>query len=54
MAPCQLEPAALKGVDDWLESYRRLWEERLDRLDDYLNALQAQTKRAEKKRERKK
>ena len=31
--PCRLEPAALKGVDDWLESYRRLWEERLDRLE---------------------
>src|SRR5712692_262500 len=34
--PCRLEPNALKGVDDWLEEYRRLWEERLDRLGDYL------------------
>src|ERR1700756_1990902 len=30
--PCRLEPAALKGVDDWLKRYRALWEERLDRL----------------------
>ena len=24
--PCRLEPTALKGVDDWLDDYRRLWE----------------------------
>ena len=48
--PCRIEPGALKGVDDWLERYRRLWEERLDRLDDYLRELQAK----EKKRGRKK
>ena len=48
--PCRIEPGALKGVDDWLENYRRLWEERLDRLDVYLQELQVK----EKKRERKK
>src|ERR1700733_12148481 len=48
--PCRIEPDALKGVDDWLENYRRLWEERLDRLDEYLKTLQAK----EKKRGRKK
>lgn len=39
--PCRIEPAALRGVDEWLESYRRLWEERFDRLDDYLRELKA-------------
>jgi hypothetical protein len=39
--PCQLAPAGLRGVDDWLADYRRLWAERLDRLDDYLSAGQA-------------
>jgi DNA-binding transcriptional ArsR family regulator len=43
--PCRIRPAALKGVDAWLERYRRLWEERLDRLDVYLHELQAKTKR---------
>jgi DNA-binding transcriptional ArsR family regulator len=43
--PCRLEPAALKGVDDWLETYRRLWEQRLDRLEDYLKTLQAKAKK---------
>jgi DNA-binding transcriptional ArsR family regulator len=48
--PCRIEANALKDVDDWLERYRRLWEERLDRLENYLAVLQAK----EKKRERKK
>jgi DNA-binding transcriptional ArsR family regulator len=48
--PCRIEPNALKSVDDWLDRYRKLWEERFDRLDDYLHKLQAK----EKKRGRKK
>src|SRR3954471_1317242 len=39
--PRRIEPQALRGVDDWLERYRRLWEERLDRLEDYLREIQA-------------
>ena len=39
--PCKIEPQALKPVDEWLENYRRLWEQRLDRLEDYLRELQA-------------
>jgi DNA-binding transcriptional ArsR family regulator len=38
--PCRLEPAPLKEASDWLEEYRRCWEERLDRLEDYLKELQ--------------
>src|SRR5881227_4210325 len=33
--PCRIEVRALKPVDEWLENYRRLWEERFDRLDAY-------------------
>src|SRR5688572_29069366 len=51
--PCKLEPAALKGVDDWLERYRRLWEQRLDRLEDYLRELQAKDKTETKRGRRK-
>jgi DNA-binding transcriptional ArsR family regulator len=40
--PCKIEPQALKVVDDWLERYRQFWEERLDRLEEYLNTLQAE------------
>jgi DNA-binding transcriptional ArsR family regulator len=46
--PCRLEPAALKGVDTWLEEYRRFWDERLDRLDAYLQELQAKQKKGKK------
>jgi DNA-binding transcriptional ArsR family regulator len=45
--PCRIELDALKGVDAWLDEYRRLWEQRLDRLDDYLRELQAKDKPAE-------
>lgn len=38
--PCRLEPEPLKAVDGWLGDYRRLWEHRLDRLEDYLAHLQ--------------
>ena len=44
--PCRIEPKALKDIDDWLESYRRFFEESLDRLDAYLKALQAKPPKA--------
>jgi DNA-binding transcriptional ArsR family regulator len=43
--PCRIEPAALKDVDDWLEEYRRFWDARLDRLENYLEKLQAKEKK---------
>lgn len=39
--PCKLAPEPLREVHDWVETYRRHWDERLDRLDDYLRELQA-------------
>ena len=51
--PCRIETSALRQVDDWLVRYRRLWEERLDRLGDYLRELQEkEVKRTGKKRGR--
>src|ERR1700733_16079640 len=57
--PCRIEPRALKEVDDWLEHYRRFFEESLDRLDAYLKELQAgeaktKSKKQDKKHDRKK
>ena len=37
--PCKLEPEPLKEVDTWLGSYRKMWEDRFDRLDAYLKTL---------------
>ncbi len=39
--PCRLNAAPLRDVADWVEPYRRLWDERIDRLADYLRDLQA-------------
>src|SRR5438105_15404135 len=38
--PCRLEPAPLKDVAEWVETYRHTWEERFDRLDEYLREIQ--------------
>ncbi len=43
--PCRIQAAPLKEAVDWIEQYRRHWEERLDRLDDYLQELQAKQKK---------
>jgi DNA-binding transcriptional ArsR family regulator len=48
--PCRIEPKALKDVDDWLENYRRFFEESLDRLDAYLKVLQAKPPNAKSKK----
>src|SRR5215210_632309 len=48
--PCRLEPGPLREVDDWLGHYRRYWDESLDRLDAYLQELQATPERAGKRK----
>jgi DNA-binding transcriptional ArsR family regulator len=40
--PCRIQAAPLKEAVDWIGQYKRHWEESLDRLDDYLQQLQAQ------------
>jgi DNA-binding transcriptional ArsR family regulator len=42
--PCRLQAGPLKDVADWLEHYRRFWDESFDRLGDYLRELQAKEK----------
>lgn len=51
--PCKIEPSALKEVDDWLEDYRRFWDARLDRLEEYLGELQAKEKYEASSKQRK-
>jgi DNA-binding transcriptional ArsR family regulator len=43
--PCRLRAAPLKNASDWIEQYRQCWEERLDRLSDYLHDVHAKEKR---------
>jgi DNA-binding transcriptional ArsR family regulator len=49
--PCSLEAAPLREVAAWTEEYRRFWEKTFDRLDGYLQKLQA--KRMKEKRAKK-
>jgi DNA-binding transcriptional ArsR family regulator len=48
--PCRLQASPLKGVADWVEFYRRHWEESLSRLDSYLKELQRKDKETRKEK----
>jgi DNA-binding transcriptional ArsR family regulator len=37
--PCAIDPAPLEALASWAEQYRHVWEERFDRMDDYLTQL---------------
>jgi len=52
--PSRLEAGRLKEVADWLEHYRRFWDESFDRLDAHLRELQAQPKQPQRKQMREK
>src|SRR5262249_12323007 len=47
--PCKLKAAPLKDAAQWIEHYRKFWEESLDRLDDYLREIQAKGKKRGRK-----
>jgi DNA-binding transcriptional ArsR family regulator len=51
--PCRLEAGPLREADEWIEQYRRFWEERFDRLDEYLRELQDKLQRKEQQDDRK-
>jgi DNA-binding transcriptional ArsR family regulator len=40
--PCRLEAGPLKEANDWIDQYRQFWEERFDRLDEFLRDLQGE------------
>jgi len=46
--PARIEPEALMGIDEWLERYRKLWNDRFDRLDAYLKDLQSKQPKEKK------
>ncbi len=50
MRPARLNPAALKDAAAWIDSYRKFWEESFDRLDEYLERLQAGKARVKRKK----
>jgi DNA-binding transcriptional ArsR family regulator len=56
--PCRLDAAPLKEISNWVERYRRFWEQSFDRLDAYLREIQSKsdepTQKKGKPRSRKK
>ena len=48
--PCRLEAEPLKEAADWLESYRRFWEQSFDRLGEYLRELQSKEEKHDPKK----
>jgi len=56
--PCRIKAIPLKEANEWISKYKKFWEDRLDRLDDYLREIQnrdmePKTKLGAKKRETK-
>ena len=43
----RLEPAHLRPMHEWLAKFERAWNDRLDRIDDYLRELQQQGERSD-------
>ena len=43
--PARIQAAPLKDVNEWLERFRKNWEESFDRLDEYLQKVQKQKKK---------
>ncbi len=41
---CEASMNKLDEVSDWVERYRKMWDERLDRLEEYLKELQSKEK----------
>jgi DNA-binding transcriptional ArsR family regulator len=48
--PCRLEAGPMKDAAEWLERYRRFWEESFDRLDVYLRQLQRKERNHDRKK----
>ena len=48
--PCRLEAAPLKDISNWVERYRRFWEESFNRLDAYLREIQLKENQPKEKK----
>src|SRR5271170_608790 len=48
--PCRIEATPLREVADWVEHYRRFWEQSFDRLEELLRDLKAKEKKHGRKK----
>jgi DNA-binding transcriptional ArsR family regulator len=47
--PCKLEAKPMKEAADWMDQYRKEWEDRFDRLEAYLKGVQELAEKDKKK-----
>lgn len=47
--PCRLEGEPLRDVAEWMEPYRRFWDERFERLDEYLQEMKKEKRNGRKR-----
>ena len=52
--PCRIEAGPLKAVAHWTERYRHMWEERLDRLERYLQHMKPKEEKNHARKPRRK
>ena len=43
--PCRLEEAPLNAASDWIDSQRKIWESRFDRLESHLHSIEQRHRR---------
>ncbi|HEU4780157.1 MAG TPA: metalloregulator ArsR/SmtB family transcription factor [Steroidobacteraceae bacterium] len=48
--PCKLQARPMREASEWMEPYRRHWELRFDRLEDYLREVTTRGARRARKR----
>src|SRR5215475_7459857 len=48
--PCKLKAAPLKDAADWLDHYRKFWEQSFDRLEAYLHEIQTRGRKPKRNR----
>jgi len=51
--PCHLDAAPLKKIAEWVDHYRRFWEDSFDRLDEYLTELRSKERKHVRRRRKK-
>lgn len=50
---CRIRAVPLRDVYEWAENYRQLWEQRLDRLDNYLQQIKPKEKKSHARKQQK-
>lgn len=50
--PCRLEARPLQQAADWVEQYRRFWEDSMERLEEYLAELQSREAKKDKEQDK--